>query len=193
MPSAKAKAATSNAKRSTKKPKRAERKRADRAEAILKEQEAKLVAEERRNVRELLQAKESELLTLCQSLARREEELDQDFKQQEAQRKATQELWQSRLTDLERQWSDKRKGWEEAMKAKEEERLRLHSSFQEKQASWQLEQERQLQDMTRRQERAQEKLGSLKAHLPLKENPELRRRCWRRSARGARCSSSRSS
>ena len=54
------------------------------------------------------------------------------------------------------------------MKAKEEERLRLHSSFQEKQAAWQLEQERQIQDMTRRQERAQEKLAALKTQ-PRKE------------------------
>ncbi len=137
---------------------------AEHAEATLKQQEAKLL-EERQKWRDLLRSKENELLTLKQDLARRETDLQNEIKQQDAQRKAAQELWRTRLAELERQSTEKRRAWEEAVKAKEEERTRVQTSFQEKQATWQLEQERHIQEMTRRQERAQEKLSTLKTHL----------------------------
>src|SRR6185312_6751836 len=136
----------------------------ERSEQLLKEQEAKL-AQERQKWRETLEGKDADLLALKQELSRRESELQAELQQQDAQRKAEQELWQARLSELERQGSEKRKSWEEAMKAKEEERLRIHATFQERQAAWQLDQERRLQEISRRQERASEKVAALKAHL----------------------------
>jgi|GEM_PF-3754708 len=138
-----------------------------RAEQLLKEQETRL-AEERQKWRQTLQQKEDELLNVRQELARREADLQADLTKQETQRKAAQELWQTRLKELERQWAEKRVEWETALKGKEEERIKLQATFQEKQTAWQLEQERRIQEMTKRQERATEKLSALKVHL-LKE------------------------
>ena len=80
----------------------AAREAAARTEAVLKEQDAKLV-EERQKWRDLLHSKETELVSLRQELVRREQDLAKELAQQDSQRKASQELWQSRLTDLERQ------------------------------------------------------------------------------------------
>jgi len=135
-----------------------------RTEQLLKEQEAKLV-EERQKWRQMLQQKEDEFLVIKSELSRRESELESELAQQDAQRKATQALWQTRIKDLERQWLDKRSEWETSLKAKEEERLKVQTTFQEKQTTWQLEQERRLQDMGKRHERASEKLAALQSHL----------------------------
>jgi hypothetical protein len=51
------------------------------------------------------------------------------------------------------------------MKAKEQEQLRLRATFQEKQASWQLEQERRLHEMGLRENRAKERLSALQIHV----------------------------
>jgi hypothetical protein len=136
----------------------------ERAEHLLKEQETHL-AEERGKWRQALQQKEDDLLTVRQELTRREADLQTELGKQETQRKAAQELWQTRLKELERQWAEKRTDWETALKAKEEERQKLQSTYQEKQTAWHLEQERRIQDMTKRQERATEKMNALKGHL----------------------------
>lgn len=134
-----------------------------RTEDLLKEQEAKL-SQERQKWRDLLQTKDAEMLQLKQELTRREGDLENELQQQEVQRKAAHDLWQTRLKELERQWGEKRKAWEDAMKAKEEERARLQASFHERQAAWQLDHERRLQEINRRHERANEKVSALKAH-----------------------------
>jgi len=136
----------------------------NQAEETLNEQEKKL-GEERQRWRDAIQAKDAALLSLKQELSRREAALDVELKEQENQRRAAQELWATRTKEIERQWNEKRKSWEEAVKAKEEERVRLQAAFHERQAAWQLEQERRLQEMARRQEKAAEKVAALKAHL----------------------------
>ncbi len=133
-------------------------------EAALREQQAKL-AQERQKWQELLRGKDAELVALRQELNRREGALEEELRSQEAQQKAAKELWETRLKELEKQWADKRKAWEEAMKATEDERLRLNNSFQERQAAWTLEQERRIQEIARREERAAEKLAALQAHF----------------------------
>src|SRR6185295_297520 len=40
-----------------------------------------------------------------------------------------------------------------------------HTNFQERQTAWQMEQQRHLQDLTHREERANEKLSALQAHF----------------------------
>lgn len=133
-------------------------------EASLREQQSKL-SQERQKWQELLRTKDSELVSLRQELSRREGALEEELRSQEAQQKSAKELWETRLKELEKQWADKRKAWEEAMKATEDERLRLNSSFQERQAAWTLEQERRIQEIARREERAAEKLAALQAHF----------------------------
>ena len=82
------------------------------------------------------------MVSLRQELSRRENALEEELKTQEIQQKSAKELWETRLRELEKQWADKRKAWEDAMKSTEAERLHLTSSFQERQNAWALEQER---------------------------------------------------